>query len=452
MDITKESTGELTATVKIKLTEEDYSNQVKNTLKDYQRKAQMPGFRPGKVPFGLVKKMYGKAVIADEVNKLLSESITNYLIDEKIDTLGNPLPNEESQPEIDFENDTEFEFHFDIGIKPEIDIEINDSITIDYFKIKVDDETENKYVDDICKRQGKQVEAEQVSENDIIYGNITEKTDAEEKISKENAPVSVDFIKDEKIKEQFLSAKLNDIITFDPVKAFDNETEVSSLLGIDKEKVKELGDEFEFEIVKITHMEPAELNEDLFKTVYPMDSPQNEEEFRQKIREEVEKMYANESDRKLLHDTVDKLIEETNLNLPDEFMKRWIKYNNEREEAEKQISQEELDTQYESYRDSLRWQLIENKIIKDHDIKVEQTEIRQRFKEMYGIMTPGEEAPQLKELIDNMMKNEEYTRKVNEELYDKKLTDLFKEKLKLKEKNISYDDFVKLVTEKQNKK
>jgi len=359
MNITQESTGDLTATVKIELVKEDYEDQVNTVLKDYQRKANMPGFRPGKVPMGMVKKMYGNAVLAEEVNKIISENLNNYLTDNKIKTLGHPLPNEDRQEMIDFETQETFDFFFDLGLQPEVSTELSDNIKVDYHKIKVDDKSVNKYIEDLRQKNGKPIEGEE---------------------GDEGAP----------------------------------------------------------------KIEPAELNEEFYAAVFPGVEIKDEATFREKLAEQLEVTFAQESDRLFMRHTADTLIDESGVQLPDEFMKRWLT-----ESGEAQIKPEDIDTHYNEYARALKWQLIESKIVADHDIQVSPDDVREQI--MGYFQTPGEvdeeTKKRLNDIADSIMQNQEEVKRIYDQLLDTRMRDLLKSTVKLRNKEISYDDFIKLATE-----
>ena len=360
MNVTQESTGDLTAIVKIELVKEDYESQVNTVLKDYQRNANMPGFRPGKVPIGMIKNMYGKAVLAEEVNKVISESLHNYLTENNIKTLGHPLPNEEKQEMIDFDKHDTFDFFFDIAMQPEVNVEISDKVKMDYHKIKVDDESIDKYVDDLRKKNGKPADREKGEEGDI-------------------------------------------------------------------------------------NIEPAEINEEFFNQVFPGAMIKDEATFRERLARELEVSFANESDRLFMRQTADKLINDSGIKLPDEFMKRWLT-----ESGDAQIKPEDLDLHYDEYSRALKWQLIESKIVADHDLKVTPEDVRAQV--MSYFQAPGGEVDEetqkrLTEIADNIMQNEEEVKRIYDQLLDTRMRDLLKSTLKLKNKDLSYEDFIKLASE-----
>ena len=452
MNITKEEAGELTATIQIHIEENDYNDQVKTVLKDYQRKAKMPGFRPGKVPFGIINKMYGKAVIADEVNKILSESLNNYLKDNNIEILGYPIANEEKTSKIDFENEKEFNFFFDIGLAPDIELELSDKIKVDTYKIKVDDKTLETNIENILKSNGSHIHPDKAEENDILKGNI-EELDDDQKPKKNGinheATLAIDLIKLKTIKSKFVGSAKDDVVVFNPLKATKNEVETATLLGISKEEASEMNSDFQFTIQEITRNIPAELNEELFKKVFPADEIKTVEEFKEKLRKELEKSFENETEKKLLNDAMDILVELADIKLPRDFMIRWML-----DQKDNNLSKEELENNFDDYARSLKYQLIQNKIIKQEGIKVEEQEIRQFIKDYFNSQMPGSQSTdehdeRLESVVDSIMQNKEEINKINDQLYDQKIKDLIKEKLKLNNKNVTYDDFIELLNKKK---
>ncbi len=449
MNITQESTGDLTATIKIELVQDDYTEQVSNTLKDLQRKSTLKGFRPGNVPFGLIKKMYEKGAIAEEVNKVLTESINNYIVENKLDILGYPLANAEKNKNVDFENNTDFDFFFDVGLSPEFDLEISDQIKVDYFNIKVEDKMVDSYLEETKKRYGNPTNVDSIEDGDLIKGNIVQ-LDNEGNILPEGimnqTSLSVNFIKDEKVKNEFIGKKKDDKVIFNPLTATENATETSSMLGIKKEEAEKLESDFEFTISEISRVEPAKVDKELFDKVYPKDKIETEEQFREKLRDEAKSYYQKECDNYLVHNTMDKLIHDTKFDLPDEFLKRWLVESNEK------ITQESIDHDYDHYSKSLRQQLIINKIAQDNDIKVEEKEIKDQIKSFFAqqyMFDPSDEEKMktLDTVADSVLQNKEEAGKIYDQLFDEKLKELFKSTLKLNNKEVTYEDFIKIVNE-----
>lgn len=447
MNITQESTGDLTAVVKIELVKEDYESQVNTVLKDYQRKANMPGFRPGKVPMGLVKKMYGKAVLAEEVNKVISESLHNYLTENNIKTLGHPLPNEDRQEMIDFDEQDTFDFYFDIAVQPEINPELSDKIKMDYYKIRVDDESIDKYIEDLRKKNGNPVNPDKSEAGDILRGTLVELDQdgevLEEGITKETS-IGVDFIKTKSIKKEFIGRTVGDNIRFNPMKATESAAEAASMLGIDSKQAEENKSDFEFTVESITRFEPAELNEEFYATIFPGETFTEEKDFRERLGKELERSFANESDRLFMRQTADKLIDDLKINLPDDFMKRWLM-----ESGEAKMTEEDIDQHYNEYARALKWQLIESKIIADHDISVTPDDVKAEIMKYFTTQGEVDKETQkrLDEIADNIMQNQEEVKRIYDQLLDTRMRDLLKSTIKLKNKEISYDDFIKLATQ-----
>jgi len=447
MNITKESTGELTAEIKIQINEDDYNEPVSKTLKDYQRKANIPGFRPGKVPFSLIKKMYGKAVQAEEINKVLSDSLTKYITDNKLDIFGNPLPDKEKQKAIDFDTQKDFDFYFDIGIIPDFELILSDKIKVVYNKIIADDKTIDLQLKQICQQFGELTNPETSSEEDSVYGKI-EELDQDGKIKEgginNNSSILINKINPKKAREIFIGIKKNDFVDFNPFKAIGNFHDIAGLLNIDVKIAESLESDFRFTINEINHVKPASVDEKLFSKVYIEDNLKNEKELKNSIKADIEKSYTQESDFKFFLDTKNKLIEITNIPLPDDFLKKQMLEMNEKE-----IPDNELIDQYDKYAESMKWQLIENKLVKENKIEITEEEIKEHFKKLIlsQMNIPQVDEKNTKfidEIAGNMMKKEDEVRNVVNMLVVLKLVELFKSLLKLNNKNISMEDFIKL--------
>jgi len=364
MNITQESTGDLTATIKIELVPNDYQEQVSNTLKDLQKKSTLKGFRPGKVPFGLIKKMYEQNAVAEEVNKVISDSLNNYIVENKLEILGYPIANIEKNSEVDFENNKQFEFFFDIGHSPTFDLELTDKIKVDYYDILVEDKMVDNFLEETKKRYGNPINPENIEEDDLVKGEIVQ-LDAAGNVIEDGVnnvtSLSVNLLKDEKVKNEFIGKSTGDKITFNPFKATGNETETASMLNIKKEETDKLESDYKFTITEISRIEPAEVNEELFIKVYPNDEIKDEKQFREKLRDEAKGYYLNETDNYFVHLTMDKLIHDIKIDLPDEFVKRWLVTSDEK------ITKENIEHDYENYSKSLKQQLIANYLCNNKD-------------------------------------------------------------------------------------
>jgi trigger factor len=451
MEITRENTGEMTATVKIAISPAEYTENVNKVLKDYQRKANVPGFRPGHVPFGMIKKMYGSSVFADEVNKLVSDALQNYITDEKLDILGQPMPNMDLTPTFDWKEEQEISFFFDLGFSPQFDLTLDDNISIEYHVIKVNDELLDKYITDIRQRYGTMSETASAGEKDVLSGDFVE-LDAVGNILENgithNAKLMIDTIKDEAIRNSFIGAKPGDAIVFNPAKASGNVSETATMLGITRERAESLESDFRFTVNEITTMVPAEMNEEFYNKVFPDAGITTEPDFRERIRIESENSFTADSDHYFMHSAQDKLMELTPMQLPDEFLKRWLVESNEGK-----ITQEDLVRDYEKYASSMKWQLIENRLIKDFNVEVADEEIKDFVKDRY---LPGWRTMPLTDDLQNRLNTladsfletrHDEVRRIIDGLFENRIAALIKSKVKLIDKEISYEEFAKLDAE-----
>ena len=452
MEITRENTGELTATIKMVISPADHNESVTKILKDYQRKANVPGFRPGHVPFGMIKKLYGGAVFADEVNKLVSDKLHQYIQDEKLDILGQPLPNTSLTQEFDWKEGDDIEFFFDLGMTPAFDFVLDENIAVDFHVIKVDDTMVDKYLDDMRQRFGTLTNPEVASEKDVVTGDFVqldaEGNELESGISN-SSKITLNLIADADVKSKLVGAKIGDVIVFNPLKATGNAVEASAMLGITKEEVEELESDFKFTINEISTMSPAEMNEEFFDKVFPAAEIKTEEEFRSQVRNESEKAFVADSDHLFTHHMQDKLVESVSLTLPDEFMKRWLIESNEGK-----LTAEDVERDYSKYAEGMKWQLIENKIIKDAGIQVEDQEIKDYVKDYYlqgwrTLQLTEDLLDRLETIADSFIKDKpNEVRRIVDSLYGQRVASYVKSKVKLNNKEISYDEFIKLDSEK----
>jgi trigger factor len=453
MNITQENKNELAATLTIQLTKEDYQEKVEKALREVQKKAQMPGFRPGKVPMGMVKKLYGKGVLAEEVNKILVDAVYEYVKEKEINILGNPLPDHDKAEAIDWENETDFEFQYEIGISPKIDIALSEDIAVEYYKIKIEDNMVDDTIADIAKRYGKMISPEVSEKDDVIYGEFAE-IDGEATIIedglKNKSNLYINYVKDEETKDKLIGLKAGDTVDIDLVKSIENETEMAGLLGIKKEELGQYGKNFRFTVERISRMEPSEINEELYAKVAPDAELKNEEEFREYLRSQMSKQYQGDADKHFKNEAIKAIVEKANLSLPEEFLKKWLLETNK---DNNKITPEQVENEFVSFADSFKWQLIENHLIKENKIDVPAEEVTGYLKDFmraqmrqYGQQNPEEEL--LDDFVKRIMSNKEEVRKVYDQLFDVKVLDLFKQKLKLQEKEVTFDEFVNIMTEK----
>lgn len=450
MNITRENLDDLNAVLHLKIEESDYKSEVNKILKDYRKRANIPGFRPGNVPFGMIKKMYGKAVLMDELNKLLSNSLNNYIKENEIPVLGQPIPNEES-PQIDLDLQKEFEFKYDLGLAPKFEVELTAKQKFTRYNISIDDALLQKNIDDVAKRFGNMETVDIVEDGDMLQGEFVELDKPEEEAIKHVSTIMLEYIEDEKQKSKFIGLKPGSTIEVDPKKVSKGESDLAAMLGVEKELLPEIGNKFSFTIDKVYRMQPAELTQELFDKIFGPDQVKSEKEFKDKIREELAKNLEVDSGLKLKKDIYDHFISKLKLSLPDDFLKRWIKQSGEEE-----LTEDKLEEEYEKYADSLRWRLIENKIIEKEDLKVEIDEIKGKIRSIinkqfaiYGLPEVDEE--RIEEMTAEVLQNREEVEKIYGELMDEKIMDKMINTFTIKDKDVTYDEFVKLVTEKPRK-
>ena len=450
MKITQENTSDLQALLKVEVTPEDYQQKVDKILKDYRKNTEIPGFRKGKVPMGIIIKKYRIPVLVDEVNKILQSELYKYISDEKVKVLGSPIPVEGNQ--IDWENNSTYHFNFEIGISPEIDVNISKKDKLTYYKIEADNKTIDTYANDIAKRFGKMSSPEISSEGDLVFCEIAQLDDKDNLLKdgiRNEATVSMDFISDKKVKKQFIGLKKDDVLKINVIQAFNNSSDLSAMLNISKKELSSLSsDEFRFTVKNISNIEPANMDKELFDKVYGKDSVKTEKQFKSRIKDESEKSYIVESDRMLKNDVVNYLLNKVVFDLPDEFLKKWLVHT-----SEKPITSEQIEAEYDMYSKSLRWQLIENSIIKSFNLKVDSNEVEDHTKKLisrqmsqYGQPIP--EDKKMNEIVSNILAKEDERKKIYDQLYDIKTLEVYKDNFKITEKAISYPDFVKLASEK----
>lgn len=444
MQVVKKDIDQLNATLTITIEPIDYEEKVVKELKNIRQKANIPGFRPGMVPASLVKKMYGKAVLGEEVNKAINDGIYKYIQEQQLNILGEPLPNVEDTPEIDWDNDTSFSFAFDIAVAPVFDANLSSKDTITYYEIKVDDDMVNKQIESYRSNFGSYIDGEQVVEGDIVKGILTEQK--EDGIRKEDAILSPRYMTDKEQQKLFIGAKKGDIITFNPQKAFVNEAEVASLLGIKKEEAGEHTGDFTFEITQITRHEMAAIDAELFAKVYGADAVADEEAFRSRIHDDIQKSVTADADYQFGKDAKEAILKKMEgLTFPDAFLKRWILANN------KDLTAEKLEEEYPELLKGLCWDLALDQLLKHYDVKVEKEDIEAFAKNIarmqflqYG-MSNVEDAL-LTQYANQMLKDEKQLRAIVSRVSENKVYEALKGVVKLKKKAISQEDFNKLLT------
>ncbi|SIQ25346.1 trigger factor [Maribacter ulvicola] len=438
MNITKEQIDDLNAVVKVAITKEDYQDKVDTVLKDYKKQANIPGFRKGQVPMGLIKKQYGKAVLVDEVNKLLQDNLNKYLTEEKLDVLGNPLPKQ--QDNFDWDQD-ELAFEFELGLAPDFEVSLKTKKAITQYKIVADEKMIDEQVERIQKQYGKLVSKDVVSKNDEVSGTFT--NEAEEIDNK--TMLETDKLKSKKALDALNGKKVGDVVTLKTKGLFNEDHMLSSALGIDKQKAEALDTEVTFTISEINEREAAELNQELFDKLFGPDSVKTEKELKERIKEDSEKQFEQQSDQKLLNDVTEYFIDNTKFELPTGFLTKWIQMT-----GEEPLSEEQAVEEFGKSEKGLRYQLIEGKIIKDNELQVQFDELKEFSKgfirsqmAQFGQMDPKEE--ELDTIAARVLGNQDEVKRLSEQLMSQKLLNLYKEKANLKTKEVTYENFVKEV-------
>ena len=324
MNVTKKDVDELNAVITVEVTPEDYQEKVKSTLNNYRKTAKIPGFRPGHVPFGLIQKQYGQAVLSDELNKIVNESLQNFIIENKLDILGNPIPSEKDSFKGDFEKPSEFEFNYDVGLVPEFKVPLSTKSKFTYHKVKIDKKLIEDQIGDLRRRYGKLVSSEKVSEKDMILAQFVELNN-DESIKEggimHSSTISLEFIEDDKVKKSLLGKKVDDKVVVDPYKVSKGGKDTAAMLGIQEPQLDDISNKFQMTITEIKSMEMAELNEELYNKLFGEGAVKNEKELQDRVKSDLEGMFSNDSDKLLTRAVYEELIDKTKVQLPDNFLK-----------------------------------------------------------------------------------------------------------------------------------
>ena len=448
MKITQSKAKDLMATITVEVAAADYTEKVDKVLKDYRKTADVPGFRKGKTPMAIINKKYRTSVIVEEVNKLLQDELYKHISAEKVRVLGSPMPIDETP--IDWENTEDFTFQYEVGLAPDFDVKITAKDKLNYYKIKADAKLVDGYCTDIAKRYGKMSNPEVSVKGDLIFCAISQ-LDVDGNVMSNGisneATVAMEYIADAKIKKQFVGVKKDDVLKVNVMKAFTNHSDLGSMLNVSHDALHNLtSEEFQFTVKNINQLAPAELTTELFDKVYGEGTVKDVKEFKAKVQAEAEGQFVGESDRMLKNDIVTYFIEKLKLQMPDDFLKRWLVQT-----SEQPITMEMLATEYDMYAKSLRWQLIENKILESYDVKVTQEDVLNQTKKLIGSQMkqygqPEGDDAQLTDIATNILKNEEERKKIYDQIFDERTLVVYKENFKLTEKNVTYDDFVKLAS------
>jgi trigger factor len=445
MDVIRKEVNAEIAELIVKVSPADYQNKVKTQLTKYQKSAKVPGFRPGKVPFGMIQKQYGKAILGEELNKLVNDALYSHIQENKLEILGNPIPKENTDVIGDFNNPLDFEFTYEIGYSPKIAIDLGSKSKYDYVKVKIDSTLIEKQLEDLRRRYGKLVSSQAVNEKDLILAQFVELND-DGTIKAggilHSSTTSMEFVEDEATKKTLMNAKVGDKVEISANAITRGINDKAALLGIKVDELENHGDLYQMTINEIKRMELAELNQELYDKLFGEGTIKSEKELRERIATDLEGMFSNDSDRLLTRSVYKDLVENTNVQFPDNFLKRWIVLSNN-----KPITFDEVEKDYDLYKKDLKWQLIQGHIFKSNDIKVGQEDAIQFTKSLivnqyaqYGM--PGPDDASLTTQAQQALGNKEESGRIYDMLAEAKLSEFFKNTVKLNPKEVSYDEFV----------
>ncbi len=438
MNITRENIDELNAVVKVDIAKEDYAGKVDKILKDYRKNANIPGFRKGHVPMGMVKKQYGQAVLVDEVNKLLQDSLNKYLTEEKLDVLGNPLPKE--QENFDWEKDN-YSFEFELGLAPEFDVDLDLKKPVTKYNIVADEKMVNDQIESIQKQYGKLKTKDVVEEGDTVAGTFKNE---EEGIENETT-IELENLKGKRNLNKFVGAKVGDTISLKTKGLFEDDHALVNHLKVEHDKAHDLDIEVEFTISEINERELADLDQELFDKLFGKDNVKSVTELKEKIKEDAAKQFEQQSDQQLMNDITEALIDSTNFELPKEFLQKWIQTV-----GEKPLTEEEAVEEYEKSEKGLRYQLIEGKVVNDNNLNVDFNDLKafasEKIKQQmaqFGQMDPSQK--ELDDIAARILSNQDEVKRLSEQLMNEKLLEFYKENMKFDEKEVTYEEFVKAI-------
>lgn len=434
--------------IKLEIVKSDYEAAVEKSLRSFRQKANVPGFRKGMVPMGMVKKMYGKQALLEEVNRLVSDNLFKYIRENNLDILGEPLASEAEPSALDFDKDEDFVFNFDVALAPEININMSKEDTLPYYEVKIDDDMLNKQVEAYTANFGTYEAGEEVEEKDLVKGTVAELENGAPKeggVVVENAVLMPMYIKDEAEKAKFIGSKVNTVVVFNPNKAYEGaEAEIASFLHVEKEKVAELTGDFSFEIKEISRHKNAELNQELFDKVFGESVVTSEEEFRNKIREALAEQFTPQCDFKFLSDAREVLVKKAGeLKFADDILKRWLLVANEKNTAEN------IENDYPHIIEDLTYHLIKESLVKANGLKVQDADIEEFAKRVakaqfaqYGMLSVPEDA--LENYAKEMLKNKQTLQNILDRAVEEKLAAWLKEQVTIDKKEVTADEFAKM--------
>ena len=449
MQIDRNNIDELTARLTLTVEPADYTERVAKILKDYKKTSQYPGFRKGKTPMALIRKQYAAPVLADEMNKIISESLGSYIDQEKLEILGNPIPETSTDSAGNWEQPEAFTFTCEIGLAPKISLEFGRSAKFVRHIIKVDKKAIEAAVQDHCRRHGSISEPEEASDTDLLMGHFTQLDASGSPVEdgiESDSNIALEHLTDRRTRKQLRGAKVGDVFALDPRKVSHGHGDLEKMLGITHEQVHALDGNFNFEVKEIKRLTPHENDQELRDKVLGKDVVSSEKEFREKVSEELHSQFDRDAEHVFRRRFVVDLIEYMKIQMPDAFLKRWIQKNNEQPLSEEQMAKE-----YPNYAESMRWQLLQQAVMKDSDLRVSAEELEEEAKRVIGAQYAQYGMPLEGEMLDNFAKNalsnDEERRRIADIIIERKVLDSLKPKVTIKDKSVNFDDFAKLAAE-----
>ena len=448
MEITKENIDALNGVLTVTVHPEDYREKVEGILEEYRKQVKMPGFRPGKVPIQLVRKQYGKAVLADELNKILGERLDGYIREEKLRLLGQPIPTVENESDGNWDKPEAFTFRYDIGLSPTVDIKFGWFTKFVNHKVRIDSSLIDDQIGDLRRRYGKMSERDEAGEEDLLIGDFVELESDGKEIKPggimHEGTITLSEIKDKSTRKQLVGLAKEAVVVVKPGKVSKDADDLARLLGIDRKAAADFSSPLRFSVKEIRHIEPAELGEELYDKLFGEDVVKDEEAFRGKVEEDLRRIFDRDGDRVFRRKFVEEVVDKLNPPLPEDFLKRWIRVANE-----KPITAEEIESEFSEYAKGIKWQVIQNHIIDEHSIEVGGEEIQAEagnaIKAQYAQYGIPLEAEQLEPMVAQMMSDQKEVRRVAESIYERKAIDKLRELAKIKEKEVSHDEWMEIV-------
>ncbi|WP_316821129.1 trigger factor [Pedobacter gandavensis] len=447
MNITQEKINDLNAVVKIKISPEDYTEKVDKSIKEQAKKSNLPGFRKGMVPAAHIKKMFGRNILVEEINTLLSETLSKHLADNKVEVLGQPLPVMDDTKEYKWDGTDEFEFDYEIGLAPAVDVKITAKDKFTQYVVKADEETLASRIKNIRRSYGKMTNPEVSAEDDVLYADLAQLS-ADGSVFEggitSTGSIRLDQVADKKILKTLIGLKKDDVVELDVQKAFDNnEVIIAKLLNIPEEEAKEAKSKFQVTVKNVNRLEEADLNQEFFDKLFGEGVVTDEAGFTAKITEEIEGMFKQDADRKLQNDIYTKLTETVKMELPDEFLRKWLKATNEK------LTDAELAEGYDDFAKNLKWTLIENKLIKDNSIEIKYEDVfqtaKQRLDAQFRMYSPSPmPEDQLAQYTATFLKEKDNANRIFDEVKAIKVFEYIKSVATIEDKEIAYNKFIEM--------